>query len=148
MGLQRVEHDWVTFTFTCLGFAGGSNGKASARNVGDLGLIPGLGRYPGEDNGYPLQYSGLENCMKYSVRGVSKSQTLLSNFTSLSFSYTFPRSFYASICSKSIRKILTQYMDQWSYISKHRLLFLLIHPSIHRFLFYQDIIPVTSKATS
>ena len=37
--------------------------KASAYNVRDLGLIPGLGRSPGEENGYPLQYSGLENSM-------------------------------------------------------------------------------------
>ena len=39
----------------------GSAGKESACNVGDLGLIPGLGRSPGEGKGYPLQYSGLEN---------------------------------------------------------------------------------------
>ena len=43
------------------GFPGGSAGKESAYNAGDLGLIPGLGRSPGEGNGYPLQYSGLEN---------------------------------------------------------------------------------------
>ena len=43
------------------GFPGGSDGKASARNAGDLGLIPGLGRSPGEGNGNPLQYSCLEN---------------------------------------------------------------------------------------
>ena len=43
------------------GFPGDSNGKASAYNVGDLGLIPGLGRSPGEGNGNPLQYSCLEN---------------------------------------------------------------------------------------
>ena len=42
---------------------GGSDGKASAHNVGDLGLIPGLGRSPGEGNGNPLQYSCLENSM-------------------------------------------------------------------------------------
>ena len=41
------------------GFPGGSAGKESACNVGDLGLIPGLGRSLGEGNGYPLQYSGL-----------------------------------------------------------------------------------------
>ena len=41
----------------------GSAGKESACNVRDLGLIPGLGRSPGEENGYPLQYSGLENSM-------------------------------------------------------------------------------------
>ena len=44
-----------------LGFYGGSAGKKSACNAGDLGLIPGLGRSPKEQNGYPLQYSGLEN---------------------------------------------------------------------------------------
>ena len=42
---------------------GGSDGKASACDVGDLGLIPGLGRSPGEGNGNPLQYSCLENSM-------------------------------------------------------------------------------------
>ena len=42
---------------------GGSDGKESACNAGDLGLIPGLGRCPGEGNGYPLQYSCLENPM-------------------------------------------------------------------------------------
>ena len=45
------------------GFPGGSDGKASACNVGDLGSIPGLGRSPGEGNGNPLQYSCLENPM-------------------------------------------------------------------------------------
>ena len=44
-----------------LGVPGGSAGKESACNAGDLAPIPGLGRYPGEGNGYPLQYSGLEN---------------------------------------------------------------------------------------
>ena len=42
-------------------FPRGSDGKASAYNVGDLGSIPGLGRSPGEGNGNPLQYSYLEN---------------------------------------------------------------------------------------
>ena len=37
--------------------------KESTCNAGDLGLIPGLGRSPGEGNDYPLQYSGLENSM-------------------------------------------------------------------------------------
>ena len=45
------------------GFSGGSEVKASACNAGDLGLIPGLGRSPGEGNGNPLQYSCLENPM-------------------------------------------------------------------------------------
>ena len=44
-----------------IGFPGGSEGKVSACNAGDLGLIPGSGRSPGEGNGNPLQYSCLEN---------------------------------------------------------------------------------------
>ena len=47
----------------CLDFPGGSDGKVSVYNVGDLGSIPGLGRFPGEGNGNPLQYSCLENPM-------------------------------------------------------------------------------------
>ena len=57
-----------------------SVGKESACNAGDLGLIPGLGRSPGEGKGYPLQYSGLENSMDCIVHGVTKSQTQLSDF--------------------------------------------------------------------
>ena len=65
---------------------GGSDGKASVYNVGDLGSIPGLGRFPGEGNGNPLQYSCLENPMdggawfrrslvQATVYGVAKSWT-------------------------------------------------------------------------
>ena len=54
--------------------------KESASNAGDLGSIPGLGRSPGEGNGYPLQYSGLENSMDCIVHGVAKGQTRLSDF--------------------------------------------------------------------
>ena len=46
-----------------MGVPGGSDGKESACNAGNLGLIPGLGRSPGEGNSYALQYSGLENSM-------------------------------------------------------------------------------------
>ena len=62
------------------GFPSGSAGKESACNVGDLGWIPGLGRSPGEEKGYPLQYSDLENSMDCIVHGVTKSWTWLSNF--------------------------------------------------------------------
>ena len=65
------------------GFSGGSDGKVSACSVGDLGLILGLGRSPGEGNSYPLQYSGLENSMDCIVHGVAKSQTRGSNFHSV-----------------------------------------------------------------
>ena len=63
-----------------LGFPGGSDGKESACNVGDLGSVPGLGRSPGEGKDYPLQYSGLKNSMDAIVHGVTKSQTGLSDF--------------------------------------------------------------------
>ena len=71
-----------------MGFPGGSEVKVSACNVGDLGLIPRLGRAPGEGNGNPLQYSCLENPMDggawwATVHRVAKSQTRLSDFTSL-----------------------------------------------------------------
>ena len=55
-----------------LGFPGGSDGKEFACSARDLGLIPELGRSPGEGNGYPLQYSGLENSMDSIVHGVKK----------------------------------------------------------------------------
>ena len=67
-----------------LGFPGGSDGKESARNVGDLGLIAGLGRSPGGGHGNPLQYSCLENPMdrgawRATVDGVTKNRTRLSD---------------------------------------------------------------------
>ena len=55
------------------GFPGSSTGKESTCKAGDPSSIPGLGRSPGEGNGYPLQYSGLENSMDYIVHGVAKS---------------------------------------------------------------------------
>ena len=58
-----------------LGFPCGSAGKESACNARDLGSIPGLGRYPKEGKGYPLQYFGLENSMACIVHGGAKSQT-------------------------------------------------------------------------
>ena len=60
--------------FGILDFPGGSDGEESACSVGELALIPGLGRSPGEGNGYPLQYSGLENSVNCIVHGVAKSQ--------------------------------------------------------------------------
>ena len=56
------------------GFPGDSAAKESTGNA-DLGSIPGLGRSPGEGNGSPLQYSGLENSLDCIIHGVTKSQT-------------------------------------------------------------------------
>ena len=73
-----------------MGFPGGSEGKASACNVGDPGWIPGSGRSPGEGNGNQLQYSCLENPMDRgawwaTVHGIAKSWTRLSDFTFFKF---------------------------------------------------------------
>ena len=69
-----------------MGFPGDSAGKAAAYNVGDLGLIPRLGRSPGEGNSNPLQDSCLENPMDggswyTTIHEVAKSWTRLSDFT-------------------------------------------------------------------
>ena len=69
--------------FGSLGFPVSSAGKESVCNAGDLGLVPALGRSPGETKGYPLQYSGLENSMDCIVHGVAKNQTQLNNFRSI-----------------------------------------------------------------
>ena len=80
---------WAVFQpvtiLTLWDFPGGSDGKESASNAGDMGSISGSGRSPGEGNGYPLQYSCLENCMdrgawRATVYGIAKSQTRLSNW--------------------------------------------------------------------
>ena len=70
----------------CIGFPGSSDGKESACNAGDLGLIPGLGRSPGGGHGNPLQYSCLENPMDRGAwqatdHEVPKSQTQLTKHT-------------------------------------------------------------------
>ena len=79
MVMKQVDFRWVN---------GGSDGKASVYNAGDLGSSPGLGRSPGEGNGNPLQYCGLENPMDRgawyaTVYGVTKSWTRLSDFAPL-----------------------------------------------------------------
>ena len=77
--LDSADSDWIScwcivlrwltkqsfhkYSSTLAGFPSGSDGKASACNAGDPGLIPGSGRCPGEGNGNPLQYSCLENPM-------------------------------------------------------------------------------------
>ena len=60
---QKRCSTYLNGTFLSMGFPGGSEGKASACNAGDLSSIPGSGRSPGEGNGNPLQYSCLENPM-------------------------------------------------------------------------------------
>ena len=85
-------------------FPGGSEGKASACNVGDPGSVPGLGRSPEEGNGSSLHYSCLENPMNggawwSTVHRAVKSQTRLSDFTFfLSFSKMFSETGSSAEC--------------------------------------------------
>ena len=77
-----------------MGFPGGSNGKESACNVGDVGSIPESERSPGKGNGYPLQYSCLENSKDRgawwaTVHGVAESQIRLSDFHFHIYTYTY-----------------------------------------------------------
>ena len=79
--LQKQE---FCFLKKPLSFSGGSESKESASIAGDLGSIPGLGRFLGEGNSNPLQYSCLGNCMDReawwaAVHGVTKSWTQLSD---------------------------------------------------------------------
>ena len=78
------DWDWYIHTTMKQGFPGGSDGKESACNAGDMGLIPGLGRSPGEGHGNPLPYSCLVNPMdrgawRATVHGVANSWTRLSD---------------------------------------------------------------------
>ena len=82
-----------------LGFPCVSAGKESACNVGNLDLIPGLGRSPGKGKGYQPQYSGLENSMDYIVHGVAKSWTRLSNFHFGSVTQSCPTFCHPMDCS-------------------------------------------------
>ena len=81
-----IKWIWISPTSSLvksLGFPCGSAGKESVCNSGDLGFFPGLGKSPGEGNGYPLQYSGLENSTDCIVHGVAKSHIWLSDFHDL-----------------------------------------------------------------
>ena len=77
-----------------LGLPGGSEGKESASNAGDLGSIPGSGSSPGEGNCYPVQYSCLGNPMhrgawRATAHGVRKSWTQLSDYACTAITYIY-----------------------------------------------------------
>ena len=85
--LQQVENPWLAIILlpppSLPGLPGGSGAKESACNARDPGFIPGSGKFPGEENGHPLQYSCLENFMdggdwQATDHGVAKSWTRLS----------------------------------------------------------------------
>ena len=89
------------------GFPGGSEDKASACNAGDLGLIPELGRSPGEAKGYTLQHSGLENSIDCIVYEVTESAATEWLSLSLSNIKTFirPHHKFHSVYNQKLKKI-------------------------------------------
>ena len=89
--------------FRMKGFPDSSVGNESACNAGDPSSIPGSGQSAGEGIGYPHQYSGLENSMDYTVHGVAKSQTRLSDFHFHFLEW----------------KIIQMWYDQWEYCYCH-----------------------------
>ena len=77
ISIEEITFITANFTYQCEVFPHSSVGKESACNAGDPGFIPGLGRFPGEGNGNPLQYSRLENSMdrgawQATVHGVAR----------------------------------------------------------------------------
>ena len=101
----------------------GSASKESICNVGDLSSIPGFRRSPGEGKAYPLQYSGLENCVNCIGHGVTKSWTQVSNFHFTSF---MPRlicnkEYTSKVQSLDIISYWKSYLFKWECISVFRI---------------------------
>ena len=98
-----------------LGFPGGSEGKESVCNAGDLGSISGSGRSPGEGNGYPLQYSCLENPMDrgaWQVQSVGSQRVRHSRATN--FHFFFPPPNLSSMDHLSLTNL--ESLDLWRII--------------------------------
>ena len=110
--LLLVNWEMDIYTF------GGSDGKESACSVGDPGSIPWSGRSPGEVNGKPLQYSGLENPMdggawQSTAHGVPRGWTRLIGFT---FVHTFGFNFFTRVHSWGLKhssKHASKQLDTW-----------------------------------
>ena len=97
--MERVEQ--VEHLLLGTGFPRGSAGKESACNAGDLGLIPGLGRSPGEEKGYSLQFSGLENSMDCINCGAQRVRHNWATFTFMTFSVVFS---WSNECTNCVTK--------------------------------------------
>ena len=112
-----IRGNWARSTLNLsVGLPGGSAGKGSACNAGDLGSIPGLGRSPGGGKGYSLQYSRLENSVDCMVHGVAKSLTRLSNVHNLCTNFATPQNlqlFHNLVCFQ-VMGLFIQFSSVWS----------------------------------
>ena len=141
----------------CVGiYPGGSDGKQSACSVGDQGLIPGLGRYPEEGNGYPLQYSTLENSMEEldmtERRTASVSYVLLYSISREKFTKTcwmnetIPPNIHSICFLNVIVSIILEAHFSHFFISGRTFSAGLLESQIHSFeKFYIPITPLTSR---
>ena len=93
-----------------------SSGKESTCNAGDLSLMPGLWRSPGEGEGYPLQYSGLENSVDCIVNGVTKSWMWLNDFH---FSLSFRIDWFDILAVQGTLKSLLQHHNSKASFLQH-----------------------------
>ena len=120
------------------------NGKKKveeyACNAGDLGSIPGLGRSPGEGNGYPLQYCGLENSTDCVVHGVEKSWIRLSDFHFTSLQYSCLKNpmdrgaWWATVHRDLKESDMPEWLSTWPQIFISLILFCYSELVLHIFL--------------
>ena len=108
MELQRVRHNWKANT-------GDLDGEETACNVGDPGLIPGLGRSPGEENGYPLQYSCLDRGKNSMDRGNwwATLNGIAKNGTRLTKTHTHTHLFNTLYCYRVQVQLTCHKTGQW-----------------------------------
>ena len=122
------------------GFPGNSDSEESACNAVDLGSIPGSGRSPGEGNGYPLQYTCLENSMdrrdwQAIVHGVVKSQTRLKWFSTHAYISGY-KWFVSCLYFKHILPVCGFLLQFFSGVFEEQIFSILIKSNLSTFLFW------------
>ena len=109
MGSHRVGHNWSDLAARrYMDFPRVSAGEESAWNAAELDLIPGLGRFPGERKGYPLQYSGLENSMGHKEVDTSKQLSLFREVIYISLKVSLTK--FCQIISSLFSLLLRYYI--------------------------------------
>ena len=92
----------------------GHPGKESACNAGDLGLIPGLGRSPGEGKGYPLQYPGVENsCSWWGCQESDRTERLSFSLFTLKYKYDYTSNTATCVISREVQHAVSLFFCSW-----------------------------------